>query len=140
MGTRERRGVAWAPVEPAKKGSVGLSDPRLIESVSESLIQLGAQMQQLGMAFADLQARTDVQTEGRAVRHPVMSTPLVPRLQEDDDGIPDAWLGLSHKEVLIFPSSVVEDRPGTRYGSSLTREETLTPRDVGPTAPSTLVK
>ena len=65
-----------APVEPAKKGSVGLSNPHLSGSVSESLIQLGAQMQQLSMVVADLQARADVQTEGRAVRHPVVSTLL----------------------------------------------------------------
>ena len=69
-----------APVEPAKKGSVELSDPGLSGSVSESLIQLVAQMQQLSMAVADLQARADVQTEGRAVCHSVVSTPFGPQV------------------------------------------------------------
>ena len=139
--TREREeGPYRAPVEPAKKGSVGLSDPRLGGSVSESLIQLGAQMQQLSTVVADLQTRADVQTAGRAVRHPVVSTPLAPRFRADDDGIPDAWVGLSHKEALISPSPTVLDRPGTRYSPSLARAETLTPRNVGQTTPSTLVK
>ena len=72
-------------------------------------------MQQLSMAVADLQARADIQTEGRAVRHPVVSTPLAPRFPTDDDGIPDAWVGLSHEKALVSPSPVVQDRPGTQY-------------------------
>ena len=141
MGQREtKEGPYRAPVEPAKKGSVGLIDPRLSGSVSERLIQLGAQMQQFSMAVGDLQARTDVQREGRTVRHPVVATPTASRFQEDDDGIPDAWMGLSHKEALVSPSPVVQDRPRTRYGPSLAIAETLTPSNVGPTTSSTLVK
>ena len=98
------------PVEPAKKGFVGPSDPCLSGSVSESLIELGTQMQQLSMEVADLQTRADVQTEDRTVRHPVLSTPLAPNFQGDDDGIRDAWVSLNHKEALVFPSPVVQDR------------------------------
>ena len=60
-------------------------------------------MQQLKTAVADLQARAGVQTEGGTVRHPVVYTPLAPRFQGDDDEIPDAWVGLSHKEALVPP-------------------------------------
>ena len=86
MGPRNKEGPHRAAVEPAKKGSVGLSDPRLSGSVSESLIQLGAQMQQLSMAVADLQARADIETEGRAVPHPVVSAPLAPGFKETTMG------------------------------------------------------
>ena len=60
-----------AQVEPAKEGPVGPSDSRLTGSVSESLPQLGSQMQRLSTAVTDLQARAGVQAEGRAVRHPL---------------------------------------------------------------------
>ena len=57
-------------------------------------------MQQLSMAVANLQARADFQTEGRAVRHPVLATPLalVSRRRRWD-----AWVGLSHIEALVSP-------------------------------------
>ena len=138
---REREeGPYRTPVEPAKKGSVGLSDPLLGGSVSQSLIQLRAQMQQLSTVVANRQARADIQTAGRAVRHPVVSTPLAPRFPADDDGISDAWVGLSHKEAVVSPSPAVLNRPVTRYSPSLARAETLTTRNVGQTTPSTLVK
>ena len=86
MGPREGEEEPYrAPVEPANKGSVGLSDPRLSESVSESLIQLGVNMQKLSMVVDYLQARADVQTEGREVRT-VVSTSLDPRSNETTIG------------------------------------------------------
>ena len=73
MGREREEGPDRAPVEPAKKGSVGLSDPRLSGSVSESLIQLGIHMHQLSMAVVDLQARADVQTKEQRVEPSAIS-------------------------------------------------------------------
>ena len=140
MAKEKEESPCRAPVESAKKDSVGLSNLRLNGSVSENLIQLGAQMQQLNAAVADLQKRADVKKEGRAVRHHVVSTPLTPRFPADDNGIPDAWVALSHKEALVSPSPVVQVRPRTRYGPSLATAKALTPSNVGQTTPSILVK
>ena len=60
-------------------------------------------MQQFIMAVTDLQARADIQTEGRAGPPTRSVYPVGPRFQGNDDGIPDAWVGLSHKEALVPP-------------------------------------
>ena len=87
-------------VERTREGSVTPNDPSVGKSIQENLIKLAALVEQFSTTVTDLQARSDVQIEARAARHPVVSTPEGHKFGGDCVGTAGAWVAAGNKETL----------------------------------------
>ena len=113
MGQGETTRPKWAQGEQKREGPVKPNDPGKVDTVQESLIKLGAQVQQLCTEVTDLQARSDVPMEAR---HPIASTPLGHTFSEDGVGTAGAWAVADYNEASTPTPSIDRDQWGTRDG------------------------